>query len=355
MRGWTTRALAAAAALALLGCSTESADASATGREASTADAPRPAALDRPAERPSDFVIQGEATYEPRVKMPPGASLTVELVAADAAASAGPVASTTVRDVAGPPIPFALPYDAAAVRADARHALRAVLLGPDGETWFRTAAPVPVVPGEGVPVTLEMQRVDADEQAAKGGSTARVSHWTCEELGVMVRPGDDPWRLRVSANGRDWTLARDSDGTRYRDDSGNTYLSSGTKATFSIAGEPSRTCVRADRPSPWNAALLEGLGFRAVGNEPGWYVEVGKGESPRLRAVVDYGERVLEIPGARPAGNGFRGVTKDGTQVSLSIDDGRCTDGMSGQVFEAGATLTVGRRTYRGCGAFLGA
>ena len=49
----------------------------------------------------------------------------------------------------------------------------------------------------------------------------------------------------------------------------------------------------------------------------------------------------------------FTGTAADGTPVVLEIDRTRCHDGMSGEAFEAAATLTVGDRSYQGCGAFL--
>src|SRR5690606_41512251 len=49
-----------------------------------------------------------------------------------------------------------------------------------------------------------------------------------------------------------------------------------------------------DNPT-WKEAAARGVAFRAVGQEPGWYVEVGGSGAPGLHAVLDYGERTIDI------------------------------------------------------------
>lgn len=307
---------------------------------------------DAPRQRPADTVILGEATYRERIKMPPGASLQVELLRID---SATPLVLARVRkpDVAGPPIPFALPYDAARVDAAHRHALRAELVGPDGERWMATPAPVPLVPGSGqsVELMLRMARAPAPGTGAAIANDG-PAHWECGELGLMARPAKDA--LRLDANGHHWTLPRApaASGVRHADAAGNAFHSKGATATLVLAGEPARDCVPAREASPWNAALLRGVAFRAVGNEPGWFVELARGEAPRLRAKLDYGERELVVERMAPRGAGFEGRAGE-VPVRLDIRREPCTDGMSGQRFEAGVSLRVGERAYTGCGAFL--
>src|SRR5688500_7200313 len=80
-------------------------------------------------------VIRGQATMLERIKMAPGADVTVRLVDATGGAV---LASTTLEDVAGPPYPFALAYDPAKVRADGRYAIDAQLRGADGNLLFAT-------------------------------------------------------------------------------------------------------------------------------------------------------------------------------------------------------------------------
>lgn len=340
------RLLPLAAALALAaGCqATGPGTPAASGAPAADAPQASPAAVgDAPRERPSDTVVLGEATYRERVKMPPGAALHVELVTLGA--SPRVIARAVKPDVAGPPIPFSLPYDASRVNPAAAHGLRAELVGPDGERWFATPEPVPLVPGSGMAVELLLRRASGPSTASPSGTAASAAtaprHWECGDLGVMSRAVGGS--LRLDANGAAWTAG--TGGVRFD--------VRGEAARLALPGDAVRDCVPARQPSPWNEAVLRGLAFRAVGNEPGWFVEVDAGSNPMLRATLDYGERRLDVANVQRTTDGYRG-TSGGQPVTLAVRRTACTDGMSGQRFEATATLRVGEREYSGCGAFLG-
>ena len=107
--------------------------------------------------------------------------------------------------------------------------------------------------------------------------------------------------------------------------------------------------------SPWDDAKARGIGFRAVGNEPGWFAEVGMGEAPSLHAELDYGERMVDVGKLQSLSGplGYVGTAYDGASVRLVIERKSCSDGMSDATYPASAELTVGDRTYRGCGRFL--
>ena len=107
--------------------------------------------------------------------------------------------------------------------------------------------------------------------------------------------------------------------------------------------------------SPWEEAKARGIIFRGVGNEPGWFVEVGQGNAPTMRATLDYGERKVEVTGATPLSStyGYGGKTADGVLVVLRIKRETCSDGMSDERYPASAELKVGEQAYRGCGQFL--
>ena len=109
-----------------------------------------------------------------------------------------------------------------------------------------------------------------------------------------------------------------------------------------------------DNPT-WKEAAERGVAFRAVGQEPGWYVEVGGNDAPGLHAVLDYGERTVDVAEVEgmDGDQGYRGTAGDGTKVVVRTSAGPCFDGMSGQRFPSKVELTVGDRTYSGCGAYL--
>ena len=292
--------------------------------------------------------FRGTATYVERVKMPPGATLRIDVLDASTGA---PIATSLLRDVGGPPIPFSVARPANSPPAGG-YALRAALLGPRDEPWFETPAPV-AAPVGGDSVELRMRRVanDAGTPPTPAAVDGGIAHWECGELGVMSRYTANGDSVRLSFNGTALTLpiARSASGARYAD-AGGEFWTKGATGHFTLAGEPPRDCVQAAQPSPWNAAAARGVAFRAVGNEPGWFAEVS-GDPAVLDATLDYGEHKLKAPLTAVHG-GFDG-TADGKPVRLRAERTTCHDGMSGQVFEATVSLDALGKTYRGCGAWL--
>lgn len=247
----------------------------------STSSTATPSASTPPAAQP---VIRGKATYLQRIKMAPGASFTVQLIDGRLADTPNAVlAQTTLKDVAGPPYAFELPYDPAKLRADGAYGLLASLRGADGSLLFVTDTRIPYTPGK-------------------------------DDVGEFVM---------TMVNG---------------------------------AASSSDTPPEGGKTSPvWDEARKRGVAFRAVGNEPGWWVEVTDTDPPVIRAELDYGERKVEVTKAMGISStfGFGGKTADGTDVLLRIYREACSDDMSGAAFDARAEFTVGAKTYRGCGSWL--
>lgn len=48
----------------------------------------------------------------------------------------------------------------------------------------------------------------------------------------------------------------------------------------------------------WEEAKRRGVDFRAVGDEPGWWLEIERGE--RIEFVTDYGATRVYTPGPEP-------------------------------------------------------
>lgn len=112
-----------------------------------------------------------------------------------------------------------------------------------------------------------------------------------------------------------------------------------------------------NRPAPPAAAVPPTAlpGLRAVGNEPGWLVEVGPGDTPPMRLTLDYGERKLVVAAATRIGEeGYKGTAADGTAVELRYRREACSDGMSEHDYPASVALQVGTQAYRGCAEFPG-
>lgn len=111
-------------------------------------------------------------------------------------------------------------------------------------------------------------------------------------------------------------------------------------------------CTPKEWGGPWADAAARGAEFRAVGQEPGWAVEVvPDGE---LTAVLDYGETRLTLPAPEvtPLDGGARGyqAERDGVVVQVVIEPLICFDVMSGQVYPETVALAYAGRRYTGCG-----
>lgn len=199
--------------------------------------------------------------------------------------------------------------------------------------------------------------------ADSGAEARKVFHWQCNEVGVASTYAGDAEQVTLAFSGRELELpiAVFASGARYADAAGNEFWTKGDSGTLALTAEAGsetakRECTRSERPSPWYLAAERGVGFRAVGGEPGWFVEVDHDQTSALRATLDYGERKVEVARTEALQGdafGYFGKTADGIEVVLFITRMPCQDGMSGESFEAGARLEVGDRTYNGCGAFL--
>lgn len=205
----------------------------------------------------------------------------------------------------------------------------------------------------GAPETAADASTDPPAPQAEAGGNFR-----CDELLVSARPEAGGERLTLSLSGHRLTLARQAAAAdvSYADDQGNAFRRDGDQATVTLDDEPPRTCTATDQVSPWDEAAERSIGFRAIGQEPGWLLELGSGDRPALSAQLDYGARTLEVGQVerKPGASGFEGETADGTTVVLEIERSACADPMSGERFEATARLRVDEQVYEGCGAFLG-
>lgn len=196
------------------------------------------------------------------------------------------------------------------------------------------------------------------EPAAPVEASVTSINFQCGDERISAAFDNAAGNVTLSIGGQPLVLpqAVAASGARYADDTGNEFWNKGTNATLTRSGQPAVECAQTELGSPWDQAKARGAGFRAVGSEPGWAVEVGMGEAPALTATLDNGARNIEIAQTQAVmgeNGGFSGKTADGTAVELRIKREACTDAMSGEAFAASAQLKVGDTTYSGCGRFL--
>lgn len=111
--------------------------------------------------------------------------------------------------------------------------------------------------------------------------------------------------------------------------------------------------------APWDGVFFElarDRDFRAVGQEPGWQLEIRQGTE--MRFTFDYGKNSAVTPAARVQLDSSTGTrtyhSVAGTNdLRVEIVPVKCTDSMSGRPFAATVAVTLNGRSYRGCGENL--
>jgi heat shock protein HslJ/uncharacterized membrane protein len=111
--------------------------------------------------------------------------------------------------------------------------------------------------------------------------------------------------------------------------------------------------------APWDGVFFElarDRDFRALGQEPGWQLEIRKGAEMRL--TYDYGQGTAVTPAARvqvdpTSGTRTYHAVAEGNDLRVVIVPVACTDSMSGRPFAATVSVTLNNRTFRGCGEEL--
>ena len=129
------------------------------------------------------------------------------------------------------------------------------------------------------------------------------------------------------------------------------YWSKGEEAMLEVGDAAHRGCRITDRSSSWARAALEGVAFRAVGQEPGWVADLyGDG---RIRVEADYGERRLAFPASTIAPEDGAVVVRadhEGHSLAMRILQSSCTDAMSGFRFPAMVEVELDGEGLNGCG-----
>ena len=109
-------------------------------------------------------------------------------------------------------------------------------------------------------------------------------------------------------------------------------------------------CSKAESPPADNATRAP-FRFRAVGQEPGWLLEIDS--EKEIRFSYDYAQQTATTPVPQPtdsAGAQVWHATAEGTDLRIVILPAPCQDVMSGQPYPATVTVTLNGQAYRGCG-----
>lgn len=132
------------------------------------------------------------------------------------------------------------------------------------------------------------------------------------------------------------------------------YWSKGDQAILQGPTGPFLTCKMAPKEKAWAAAKIRGVYFRALGQEPGWMLEITKGK--RLRYIGNYGKDTVTVVPPKPKETQNQTIYQANTnahKLKVEITDKPCTDAMSGFHFPKSVAVTLDGKTYHGCGRYL--
>jgi membrane-bound inhibitor of C-type lysozyme len=203
-----------------------------------------------------------------------------------------------------------------------------------------------------VTTTLACSPEQADEAPAERVEPASTFVYECDDgYGFVARiQGETAWVFLPETTAALPHVTAAS-GARYSEGS-ITYWSKGEEALLEVRSAEHLTCANNRRSAVWEHAKLNGADFRAVGNEPGWLLEI---YPRRMVLVTDYGENRYEFETPDPVENPEeRRTTYEaadrGIRVLVVLEGRECRDTMSDEVFETTVAVRLNEATYRGCG-----
>lgn len=146
---------------------------------------------------------------------------------------------------------------------------------------------------------------------------------------------------------------RSASGTKYVEGDIE-FWSKGDEAILNVGNQQHLNCALVPWRVPWEDARRRGVEFRAVGNEPGWSLEI-QGDK-HLLFLGDYGMRriIMPNPGVQLQGNvrRYHAVTES-ADLQVEIIEEPCFDTMSAEPFSSQVTVTLNTDIFYGCGRDL--
>ena len=133
-----------------------------------------------------------------------------------------------------------------------------------------------------------------------------------------------------------------------------TYWSSKDEALLEYKGKEYKQCKVNRKQSIWEDAKLRGVDFRAVGNEPGWTLEIRNSE--QILFVTNYDQDRYTFPAPEPVSNAATRSTEyktsaDGNTLIVTLEGRQCDDTMADdESYPTTVSIQLDGRHYMGCG-----
>ena len=182
---------------------------------------------------------------------------------------------------------------------------------------------------------------------------AKTMVYDCNGYDFIARLG--PGEMAVWLPDRYVILSqvRSASGTKYVEGDIE-FWSKGDEAVLNVGSQQHLNCALVPWRVPWEDARRRGVEFRAVGNEPGWTLEIKKDR--HLLFLGDYGMRRVATPNPgmqSPGGvRSYHAVTES-ADLQVEIIEEPCFDTMSAEPFPGQVTVTLDGDIFYGCGRDL--
>lgn len=135
----------------------------------------------------------------------------------------------------------------------------------------------------------------------------------------------------------------------------NLFWVKGQNALLKLDNTPTIDCQNDRKLAIWEDAKFRGIDFRAVGNEPGWSLEISK---DNLVFITDYGEQTRVYPNPTYTTKQEERTTTftayaDSSKITIFIKGKPCQDSMSDESFETSVEIITDEEHFSGCGKAL--
>ena len=181
------------------------------------------------------------------------------------------------------------------------------------------------------------------------------SSWVfqCDTLApVTAHFYEDQLRLDLTTQQMDLPQVPAASGVRFSDGQ-TSFHSRGSAATLTGPGVAAQ-CSGQAFTSVQSGARLRGAALRAVGQEPGWLLEVVPARWMHYRGSYGAENILTPVPPPRSLDNGVAWQSQAGEHsLRLEVRDQYCEDIMSGEPYPLTAVLYVNDDRLQGCAELL--
>ncbi|NOR79651.1 MAG: hypothetical protein GQ529_02275 [Methyloprofundus sp.] len=145
-------------------------------------------------------------------------------------------------------------------------------------------------------------------------------------------------------------------GEKYSDKQ-TTFWSKGDESRLELGTQKHIACKNNHAKAIWEHAKLKGVDFRALGNEPGWTLELVGDDTIIFSHFYDKINKYVFIRSApevdQVARKAVYKAKNEEHELSVTISGTPCQDSMSGESFESSVTVRLDGKLFNGCGKTL--